>query len=114
LRIAQKMEGVGHLAGGIAHDFNNLNTVIMGNLTYLLNDLNEDALDAYKAAKRCSTLVEHLLAFSARKVSTPQKIGINATVRELHKMLRRLIGEDVELENDLDPKAGTIYRPQPY
>jgi hypothetical protein len=114
LRIAQKMEGVGPLAGGIAHDFNNMNTVIMGNLTYLLNDLNEDALDVYKAAKRCSTLVEHLLAFSARKVSTPQKIGINATVRELHKMLRRLIGEDVELENDLDPKAGTIYRPQPY
>ena len=109
LRIAQKIEAVGHLAGGIAHDFNNLNTVIIGNLTYLLNDLNEDALDAYKAAKRCSTLVEQLLAFSARKVSTPQKIGINATVRELHKMLRRLIGEDVEIENDLDPKAGTIY-----
>jgi signal transduction histidine kinase len=67
LRIAQKMEAVGHLAGGIAHDFNNLNTVIIGNLAYLLNDLNEDALDAYKAAKRCSTLVEQLLAFSARK-----------------------------------------------
>ena len=115
LRIAQKMEAVGHLAGGIAHDFNNLNTVIIGNLTYLLNDLNkddarhEDALDAYEAAKRCSTLVEQLLAFSARKVSTPQTIGINATVRELHKILRRLIGEDIELENDLDPKAGTIY-----
>ena len=115
LRIAQKMEAIGHLAGGIAHDFNNLTTVIIGNLAYLLDDLgdgdprHEDALDAYEAAKRCSTLVEQLLAFSARKVSTPHNIEINDAVRDLHKMLRRLIGEDIELEIDLDPQVGTIY-----
>ena len=115
LRIAQKMEAIGHLAGGIAHDFNNLTTVIIGNLTYLLDDLgkddprHEDAFDAYEAAKRCSTLVEQLLAFSARKVSTPHNIEINNAVRDLHKMLRRLIGEDIELDIDIDSDVGSVY-----
>ena len=86
------MEAIGHLAGGIAHDFNNLTTVIIGNLVYLLEDLGEgdprqeDARDAYDAARRCSALVEQLLAFSAHKVSVPLNIEINETIADLHKI----------------------------
>ena len=115
LRVAQKMEAIGHLAGGIAHDFNNLTTVIIGNLVYLLEDLGEgdprqeDARDAYDAARRCSALVEQLLAFSARKVSVPINIEINETIADLHKMLRRIIGENIELTIDLEPDIGTIF-----
>jgi nitrogen-specific signal transduction histidine kinase/CheY-like chemotaxis protein len=103
LRQSQKMEAVGRLAGGVAHDFNNLLTVITGYSERLLAQLDADdarrkAADAIKrAADRAAALTHQLLAFSRRQVLAPKVIDLNAIVGAMHKLLRRLIGEDIEL-----------------
>jgi len=114
LRQTSKMEAVGQLAGGIAHDFNNLLTVIMSYGAMLLDRVDivdstrEDVQEIAAAADRAAGLTRQLLAFSRQQVMQPRVISINAVVGDLEKLLRRLIGEDVDLEISLDPGVATI------
>jgi PAS domain S-box-containing protein len=109
LRQAQKMEAVGQLAGGVAHDFNNLLTAILGYCNLMLDDLpREDPLRAdleeiHSAGERAAALTRQLLAFSRRQMLQPQVVDVNTIVRQLEKLLRRLISEDVELVTALAP-----------
>jgi len=103
LRQSQKMESVGRLTGGIAHDFNNLLTVITGYSELMLSQLEEksplvkEVEEIKRAGERASSLTQQLLAFSRRQVLQPKVIDLNEVVARVEKMLRRLIGEDVEL-----------------
>ncbi len=102
LRQAQKMEAVGRLAGGIAHDFNNLLTAISGYSEFLIGGTPDPKLRRYaeeikRASDRAAGLTGQLLAFSRRQVLQPRILDLNATVGDMDMMLRRLIGEDVEL-----------------
>jgi len=107
LRYSQKLEAVGRLAGGVAHDFNNLLTVIQGNVYLNLSDpdlpeqLRQDLEGIEDAAKRAATLTRQLLAFGRKSVLQSQETDVNTIVRELEKMLRRVIGEDIELSTSL-------------
>jgi len=110
LRQAQKMEAVGRLAGGIAHDFNNLLTVIMGQ-TQLLRLRGErhtpqdgEVAVIEKAAERAAELTRQLVAFSRKQVLQPKVIDLNAVVTHVGTMLRRVIGERVELVMSLKPR----------
>ena len=111
---AQKMEAVGRLAGGVAHDFNNMLTVISGYNRMILDELSPmDPLRGYaeevlKAADRAEALTNQLLAFSRRQIMRPRVVGVNTVLAQTEKMLRRLIGEDVELVMRLDAGAGNI------
>ena len=107
LRQAQKMEAVGRLAGGIAHDFNNLLTAISGYSEFLVAGLEDErqrrhADEIRKAAARAASLTGQLLAFSRRQVLQPRVLDLNSVVSDMDMMLRRLIGEDVELIALLD------------
>jgi two-component system, cell cycle sensor histidine kinase and response regulator CckA len=103
LRQSQKMEAVGRLAGGVAHDFNNLLTVITGYSERLLTGLADDdplrkGAEAIKrSADRAASLTQQLLAFSRRQILAPKVLDLNHVVTNMNKLLRRLIGEDVEL-----------------
>jgi len=103
LRQAQKMEAVGRLAGGIAHDFNNALGVITGYSELLQMNLpSEDprykqAEEIGKAGKRAATLTRQLLAFSRKQIIQPTVLDLNLVVADIHKMLSRLIGEDIAL-----------------
>ena len=114
LRQSQKMEAVGKLAGGIAHDFNNLLTVIRGYSEVLLTDLDEidpfrqDILEIKNAADRAATLTFQLLAFSRKQILQPKILNINSLVSNMDKMLRRLIGEDIDLVTLLAGDLGTV------
>jgi len=102
LRQAQKMEAIGQLTGGIAHDFNNILAAILGNAHFLIEALDPedprriDAEEIKLAGERAAGLTRQLLAFSRRQVLEPSVIDLNVTLASLEKMLRRLIGEDVE------------------
>jgi two-component system cell cycle sensor histidine kinase/response regulator CckA len=112
LRQAQKLESVGLLAGGIAHDFNNMLTAINGYSDLILRGLKEgDPLRANveeirKAGQRSALLTHQLLAFSRKQVLQPRVLDINEVVTGTVKMLKRLIGEDIQLEIALDPHIG--------
>jgi len=114
LQQAQKMEAVGRLAGGIAHDFNNLLTVIKVYSQLALLELKDGVpLRGYveeiqTAANRSADLVQQLLAFSRRQVMEMKVLDLNALLRDLHKMLPRVIGEDLELTMKLDPDLGRV------
>jgi PAS domain S-box-containing protein len=103
LAQSQKMEAIGRLAGGVAHDFNNLLMVILGYADLMLLRLEEDAPgreqveQMRKAAESAASLTRQLLAFSRRQVLQPRALDLNAIVGGLGPMLRRLIGEDIEL-----------------
>ena len=100
---AQKMEAVGRLAGGVAHDFNNVLTVIQGYAELALfkldalDPLRENIREILKAANRSAELTRQLLAFSRKQTIAPKVIDLNETVEPMLNMLRRMIGEDVEL-----------------
>jgi len=100
-RQAQKMEAVGRLAGGIAHDFNNMLAVINGYTELLLLDPDspgrEDLVEIHQAGLRAAALTRQLLAFSRRQMLQMQVLDLTTVVRGVETMLRRLIGEDVEL-----------------
>jgi len=114
LQVAPKMEAVGRLSGGIAHDFNNLLGVIIGYSQVLkkkldeANPLREHAEEIEKAGQRAASLTRQLLAFSRQQVLAPAVLNLNALLTDLGKMLPRLIGEDVELAVQLDPRIGRV------
>jgi len=103
LQEARRMEAVGHLAGGIAHDFNNLLTVIMGAGALLLDEVGperperRDVEDIVASAQHGAALTRQLLAFIRREVLQPRVLDLNAVVANIERLLRRLIGEDVQL-----------------
>jgi PAS domain S-box-containing protein len=111
---AQKMEAIGVLAGGVAHDFNNLLTVMNGYCEVVLRDpglapsSRQMIQEIHRAGDRAAALTRQLLAFSRKQVLTPQVLDLNTLVRETAKMLRRLIGADIDLACALDPKLGRI------
>jgi len=111
---AQKMEAVGRLAGGVAHDFNNLLTAILGSADLVLDDLKpnaperEEIQEIRRAALRAADLTRQLLAFSRQQVISPTVLNPNAVVANMDKLLRRLLGEDVDLRTVLTPEPGAI------
>jgi PAS domain S-box-containing protein len=113
-RQAQKMEAVGRLAGGIAHDFNNLLTVINGYSALVLESLGEDdptfneISEVHKAGERAAGLTRQLLAFSRRQVFTLQVLDLNSVVTDIQRMLRRVLGEDIELSTALEQPLDSV------
>jgi len=111
---SQKMEAVGRLAGGVAHDFNNMLTAVLGYCELSLAGLREDdplhadLSEIRRAGLRASSLTRQLLAFSRKQVLEPRALDLNEAVRGLEKMLRRLIGEDIELRFALAGALGTV------
>jgi two-component system cell cycle sensor histidine kinase/response regulator CckA len=114
LRQAQKMEAVGQLAGGIAHDFNNLLTAIIGYATLLDRalpadtDVREDVHEIIGAARRAGNLTHQLLAFSRKQVLRPTVLDVNAVVRDMERILQRVIGEHISLHTKLDPELACV------
>ncbi|MBV9774529.1 MAG: PAS domain S-box protein, partial [Gemmatimonadetes bacterium] len=109
LREAQKMEAVGRLAGGVAHDFNNLLTVIGTCTEFLLEDMagddprRADVVEIGNAASRAAALTHQLLAFSRRQLIQPRRFDLNELASRADALLRRLVGEDVEMALELPP-----------
>jgi two-component system cell cycle sensor histidine kinase/response regulator CckA len=114
LRQAQKMEAIGRLAGGIAHDFNNALTVIRGNCQLSLLDLHEaDPLygnlkEIEQSVERAARLTQQLLAFSRKQIMQMKVVDPNALIEDLQKILRRILGEDIELTTFLEEGVGKV------
>jgi len=111
---AQRLESVGRLAGGVAHDFNNMLAVILGYAELMLADLSpgdphfEKVRQIMEAGIRARNLTRQLLAFSRKQVLQPEVLDLNAVIRNLEKMLRRLIREDIELTTHLVENLGAV------
>ncbi len=114
LRHSHKIEAIGRLAGGVAHDFNNLLTAILGCTDLLLeHSQNDDTALGYlteiqAAAQRASSLTRQLLAFSRKQVLQPRVLDLNNVVEDMNRMLRRLIGENIELVTLTSPGLGQV------
>jgi two-component system, cell cycle sensor histidine kinase and response regulator CckA len=113
-RQAQKMEAIGRLAGGVAHDFNNILTVIGGFCDVVLDAIPHedpvvsDLVEIKKAADRAASLTRQLLIFSRRQILSPKILDLNALIRDMQKMLARILGEDVDLRLALAESLGQI------
>ncbi|MEW6658939.1 MAG: PAS domain S-box protein [Thermodesulfobacteriota bacterium] len=111
---AQKMEAVGRLAGGVAHDFNNLLTAITGYSEMMMMDLRPGdpshlyAEEITKAVNRGAALTNQLLAFSRKQILQPRVVNLNDVVHDMDKMLRRLIGEDIDIATVIDQELGLV------
>ncbi len=109
LRHAQRMEAVGQMTGGVAHDFNNLLTVVTGSLDMILRGVKDDARvkrlaeAALRATNRGERLTHQLLMFSRREVMRPETLNLNRLLLEFDGLVRRAVGEKVDVELDLDP-----------
>jgi PAS domain S-box-containing protein len=114
LRQSQKMDSVGQLAGGIAHDFNNLLTVISGHSGILLAMKNlspqiiEPVREISEASRRAADLTRQLLTFSRKQVTELQVVDLNEVVKNVSKLLRRILGEDISLEVNFSPSLTSI------
>jgi len=113
LQQAQKMEAIGRLAGGVAHDFNNLLTVINGRCRLLLGALEKTPLREEievisQAGEQAVSLTRQLLAFSRRQAAEPRVVDLNTVVSDMDSMLKRLIGEDLDLDIRLKRKPGNV------
>ncbi len=115
LHHSQRLEAVGRLAGGVAHDFNNLLMVITGYSHMLLDAMDtsdparQDLEQVVKASERATDLTRQLLAFSRRQGVRATLINLNGLVREMERMLRRVLGEEIELNVRLDPELTTVF-----
>lgn len=104
LEQAQKMEAVGRLAGGVAHDYNNMLNVILGYTEMALTQMDRSSrvyeylTEVHRAARRSADITRQLLAFARKQMISPVVLDLNATVESMLKMLRRLIGENIDLE----------------
>ncbi len=111
---ARKLEAVGRLAGGVAHDFNNILTVVLSYADFMLARLDPgDRLRGFadeirKASEKAASLTSQLLAFSRKQVLQPRVLDLNDSIADMEKMLRRLIGEDIEFMTVLDPGLGRV------
>jgi signal transduction histidine kinase/ActR/RegA family two-component response regulator len=111
---AQKMESVGRLAGGVAHDFNNLLTVITANLSIALDDATPDdpgyelLREAFDAAQSAAQVTRQLLTFSRRQIIDPKVLDVNEVIERVRRLLQRLIGEDVQLRVEAQPRLGRV------
>ncbi|MEW6739883.1 MAG: PAS domain-containing hybrid sensor histidine kinase/response regulator [Nitrospirota bacterium] len=114
LRESQKMEAIGKLAGGIAHDFNNILTAIMGYGSLLQADIGKDSRlisrleHILSSAGKAADLTRQLLAFSRKQIMSPKSVNLNDIIRDLEKLLTRLVSEDVEIKIMLSEKDLTI------
>ncbi len=114
LRQSQKMEAVGRLAGGVAHDFNNVLTSIQGHAAFALQELEEgdplrdDLVEIARSAERAAALTRQLLAFSRRQIMKPRIVDVGRIVTNMERMIRRLIGEHIELDVAVRTDTSTI------
>jgi two-component system, cell cycle sensor histidine kinase and response regulator CckA len=114
LRQSQKMDAIGQLAGGIAHDFNNLLLIVQNSARFIAEDLDdtdpkkEDVDEIIKAGERAGALIRQLLTFSRKEVVNHEDIRVNEVVSDVERLLRRTIGENINLELRLDPEAGHV------
>ena len=114
LRQSHKMEAIGRLAGGVAHDFNNVLTAIFGYSDLLMDQFAEDdprrddVQEIRLAAERAAALTRQLLAFSRKQMIQPQRLDLNTVVDSLHKLLARLVGEDIPLKIDAAADLWTV------
>lgn len=116
LRQAHKMEAIGRLAGGVAHDFNNLLTVINGHCELLLEEAGSDAVREHatmihEAGQRAALFTGQLLAFSRKAVVEPRMVDLNGAVEAAVRLLRRVVGEDVQLDTTLAAAAPVLIDP---
>jgi len=111
---AQKMEAIGRLSGGIAHDFNNILTVILSYVGFAIDRLDEkdvlrgDLLEVVKAARRAERLTRQILAFSRKQLLQPEPLNLNRSVTSIESMLRRILGEDIQLVQALSSDLGIV------
>ncbi len=118
LRASQKMEAIGSLAGGVAHDFNNLLSVILSYTGFAMeavpadSPVLEDLREVKNAGERAAVLTRQLLAFSRKQVLQPKTLNVNQIAAGLEKMLRRILGEDIDLVQVLAPELGRVLADQ--
>ena len=114
-RQAQRMESIGRLAGGIAHDFNNLLSVILCGTEFAMERARDDdrirdeLLEVHKAGTRAAVLTRQLLAFSRKQVLQPSFLNMNQIAAGVEKMLRRILGEDIDFVQVLAPDLGVVW-----